>query len=47
MQNGLISPAQFGSNQVILLFYLLLSITHDIYHSMDESYEVPDCLIYR
>ena len=38
-QNDLISPAQFGFKPGDSCINQLLSIIHEIYHSMDEGYE--------
>ena len=38
-QNNLISPAQSGFNQGDSCINQLLSITHEVYHSIDEGYE--------
>ena len=38
-QNDLISPAQFGFKPGDSSINQLLSIIHEIYHSMDEGYE--------
>ena len=38
-QNDLISPAQFGFKPGDSSINQLLSINHEIYHSMDEGYE--------
>ena len=39
-QNDLISPAQSGFKPGNSCINQLLSITHEIYHSMDEGYEI-------
>ena len=39
-QNNLISPAQSGFRPGDSCINQLLSITHEIYHSMDEGYEI-------
>ena len=39
-QNDLISPAQSGFKPGDSCINQLLSITHEIYHSMDEGYEI-------
>ena len=39
-QNDLISPAQSGFKSGDSCINQLLSITHEIYHSMDEGYEI-------
>ena len=39
-QNDLISPAQFSFKSGDSCINQLLSITHEIYHSMDEGYEI-------
>ena len=39
-QNGLISPAQSGFKPGDSCINQLLSITHEIYHSIDEGYEI-------
>ena len=39
-QNGLISPAQSGFKPGDSCINQLLSITHEIYHSMDDGYEI-------
>ena len=39
-QNDLISPAQSGFKPGDSCINQLLSITHEIYHSMDEEYKI-------
>ena len=39
-QNDLISPAQSGFKPGDSCINQLLSITHEIYHSLDENYEI-------
>ena len=39
-QNDLISPAQSGFKPGNSCINKLLSITHEIYHSMDQGYEI-------
>ena len=39
-QNHLISPAQSGFKPGDSCIHQLLSTTHEIYHSMDEGYEI-------
>ena len=39
-QDDLISPAHSGFEQGDSFINQLLSITHEIYHSMDEGYEI-------
>ena len=40
IENDLIFPSQSVSNKVTLVYKLTLSITHDIYQSLGQVYEV-------
>ena len=43
--NDLISPNQSGFKQGTSHINQLFSITHDIYQSLDQAYEVPCALL--